>query len=154
MNRMKKALLLVFGLVALSQVQAQLLNPVSWSFTAVKTGDKTYEIHMKATIQEKWHLYSQVQPENRIAEPTTFTIQANPLFKLEGKIKELGRMEVMNDKDLGISANQYSQSVDFVQKIKLKANAKTNFSGTVAYQTCDDKKCLPLKTVRFNVALN
>jgi thiol:disulfide interchange protein DsbD len=40
-----------------------------------------------------------------------------------------------------------------VQKIKLKANVKTNFKGNVEYQTCDDKKCLPPKTVNFDVTI-
>ena len=60
----------------------------------------------------------------------------------------------MKDVKLGISANQYSNFVEFVQKIKLKANVKTNFSGSVEYQTCDDKKCLPPKTVNFSIAIN
>ncbi len=129
------------------------LNPVTWSFSVKKIADKTYEVHMKATIQNNWHLYSQKQPDDAIAEPTAFKISANPLFKLDGKINEMGKMEVMKDVTLGISANQYSNSVDFVQKVKLKANVKTNFSGSVEYQTCDDKKCLPPKTVNFSVAI-
>jgi len=129
------------------------MSPVTWSFSMNKTGDKTYEIHMKATIQPGWHLYSQSQPDDAIAIPTAFTISPNPLFKTEGKISEIGKMEKMKDATLGISANQYSNTVDFVQKIKLKANAKTNFSGNVEYQTCDDKKCLPPKKVNFNIAL-
>ncbi|HNU88619.1 MAG TPA: protein-disulfide reductase DsbD family protein [Ferruginibacter sp.] len=52
-----------------------------------------------------------------------------------------------------MSANQYSNEVDFVQKVKLKTAAKTNISGSVEYQTCDDKKCLPSKKVTFNLAL-
>jgi thiol:disulfide interchange protein DsbD len=131
-------------------VKAQ-LNPVNWSFSATKIADKTYEIHMKASIQNNWHLYSQVQPEDAIAIPTTFTINKNPLFVLDGKIKEVGKMEKMKDESLGVSANQYSKNVDFVQKIKLKASVKTSFSGNVEYQTCDDKKCLPPKTVNFNI---
>lgn len=129
------------------------LNPVIWSFSAKKIADRTYEIHMKATIQNSWHLYSQTQPDDAIAIPTAFTIAANPLFTKDGKIKEVGKMEVMNDATLGVSANQYSNTVDFVQKIKLKANVKTNFNGSVEYQTCDDKKCLPPKTVNFSVAI-
>lgn len=149
---MKKIALLVFIVLAASFANAQ-LNPVTWSFSAVKTGDKMYEIHMKATIQDGWHLYSQKQPEDAIAIPTAFVVNPNPLFSLDGKIKEVGKMEVMNDKELGVSANQYSKTVDFVQKIKLKGSAKTNFSGTVEYQTCDDKKCLPPKKVNFSVAI-
>jgi hypothetical protein len=147
---MKKLFFFVAILFTAFAVNAQ-LNPVTWSFTAKKIADKTYEIHMKATIQNSWHLYSQKQPDDAIAEPTSFKINANPLFKLEGKISEVGKMEVMKDATLGLSANQYSNSVDFVQKVKLKANVKTNFSGSVVYQTCDDKKCLPSKTVNFSV---
>jgi len=62
-------------------------------------------------------------------------------------------MEKFTDKQLGLSANQYSNNVDFVQIVKLKGSAKTNVSGSVEYQTCDDKKCLPPKTVNFSVAL-
>jgi thiol:disulfide interchange protein DsbD len=151
---MKKMRKIVFALAFVcTGLMLKAQNPVSWSFTAKKVGDKLFEIHMKATIQTSWHLYSQSQPEDAIAIPTEFVIKPNPLFTLEGKIKEVGKMEVMHDKELGVSANQYSNSVDFVQKIKLKANVKTNFSGTVEYQTCDDKKCLPPKTVPFNIAI-
>ncbi len=129
------------------------LNPITWSFTAKKIADKTYEIHMTATIQNKWHLYSQKQPDDAVANPTTFVFSPNPLFKLDDKTKEIGKMELMKDASLGISANQYSNTVDFVQRIKLKANVKTNFSGSVEYQTCDDKKCLPSKTINFSVAI-
>ncbi len=129
------------------------LNPVSWTFTAKKVADKTYEVHMKATIQSGWHLYSQTQPEDAIVNPTTFTLNNNPLLIVDGKTKETGTIEKFHDAKLNISANQYSNTVDFVQKIKLKAKAKTNFSGNVEYQTCDDKKCLPPKTVNFSIAI-
>lgn len=129
------------------------LNPVSWSFSANKISDKDYEIKMVATIAPSWHLYSQKQPDDAIAIPTEFTFNPNPLFKLDDKTKEVGKMEVMKDATLGVSANQYSKTVTFVQKIKLKAKVKTNFTGSVEYQTCDDKKCLPPKTVNFSVAI-
>jgi thiol:disulfide interchange protein DsbD len=148
---MKKLLMMAVVAAALS-AKAQ-LNPVIWSFTSKSLGNKKFEIHMKATIQNGWHLYSQTQPTDAIASPTAFTISANPLLKLDGKIKEIGKMEKMKDATLGVSANQYSDKVDFVQVIKLNANVKTNFSGNVEYQTCDDKKCLPAKKINFNVAI-
>ena len=75
------------------------------------------------------------------------------MLKFDGKAKEVGTMEKFKDKTLGISANQYSEKVDFVQIVKLKANAKTNVSGSVEFQTCNDKKCFPPKTVAFDVPL-
>ena len=149
---MKRIITLVIIVFATFQAQAQ-LNPVSWSFSARKTGDKIAEVEMRATIQEDWHLYSQTQPEDAIIMPTTFIINPNPLIKLDGKISESGKMERFSDKKLGVSANQYSNSVVFVQKIKLRSNAKTNLTGTVEFQTCDDKKCLPPKRVNFSIPI-
>ncbi|MBM3416461.1 MAG: hypothetical protein FJY20_08435 [Bacteroidetes bacterium] len=136
------------GLIATAQ-----LNPVTWSFSANKIGEKRYEVKMIATIQNKWHLYSQSQPEDAIAIPTTFKFNANPLLVLDGKVKEVGKMEKFYDKTLGVSANQYSNTVTFVQKVKLKASAKTKLNGNVEYQTCDDEKCLPPKTVNISIEI-
>jgi len=151
---MKKTALLILLFTGIFFSASAQQNPVSWSFSAKKTGDKTYEIHMVATIQNKWHLYSQSQPDDAIAIPTAFTFNPNPLFTVEGKVKEIGKLEKYTDKTLGVSANQYSKTVTFVQTIKMKGNVKTSVTGNVEYQTCDDEKCLPPKTVNFKVALN
>ena len=77
---MKRFILLsIIGLM-FTAVQAQ--NPVSWTFSAKKIDDKTYEVHMTANIQSGWHLYSQNQPDDAIAIPTGFTINNNPLIKV------------------------------------------------------------------------
>lgn len=149
---MKKSIILPLLILCALTVKAQ-LNPVMWSFTAKRISDKTYEIHMKATLNSGWHLYSQTQPENAIAIPTAFTFNKNPLLKLDGKIKEIGKVEKFHDARLKLSANQYSNSVDFVQVVKLKVNTKTVITGSVEYQTCDDKKCLPPKTVTFSTSI-
>ncbi len=133
--------------------KAQPADPVKWTFSTKKIDAKTYEVHMSANIQVNWHLYSQTQPADAIINPTTIVFNPNPLVSLDGKAKEIGKMEVYTDKRLKISAHQYSDQLEFVQKIKMKTAAKTNISGSVEYQTCDDKKCLPSKKVTFNLAL-
>jgi len=147
-----KTVLLSMFLLATIAVSAQ--NPVTWTFTSKKMADNSYEIHMTATIEKRWHLFSQTQPEDAVASPTLFTITSNPLIELVGKIKEIGKLEKFHDKELDLSANQYSEKVEFVQTIKVKGKVKTSFNGSVEYQTCDDKKCLPPKTVNFKVALD
>jgi len=151
---MRTTLLLVAIFFTAASVQAQMLNPVSWAFTAKKTSDKTYEVHLTANIQSGWHIYSQTQPDDAIAVPTSVTINNNPLVKLDGKIKEVGKLEKYKDETVKATNHQYSTKVDFVQVVKLKSSAKTNVTGNVEFQTCDDKKCLPPKTVNFNIALN
>jgi thiol:disulfide interchange protein DsbD len=149
---MKKLIVFVFFVFTISALRAQ-LNPVSWNFTAKKIADKIFELHFTASIQTGWHLYSQNQPGDAIAIPTSVTINNNPLISLDGKVKEIGKMEKFKDATLGVSAHQYSDKVDFVQVVKLKTPAKTNISGNVEFQTCDDKKCLPPKTVNFSIVL-
>lgn len=144
---------LIFLLALLPTFLFAQVNPVSWTFLAKKTGDKTYEVEMKATIAAGWHLYSQSQPADAIAIPTEFVLNPNPLYTLKGKIRELGKMEKYTDKTLGTTAHQYSNTVSFVQTLELKAKVKTALTGTVEYQVCDDEKCLPPKKIPFTVAL-
>src|SRR5437773_2672641 len=151
---MRSTFLLAAILFSAFSIHAQMLNPVSWTFTAKKTADKTYEVHLTANIQSGWHIYSQTQPDDAIAIPTSVTINNNPLVKLDGKIKEVGKLEKYTDETVKATNHQYSNKVDFVQVVKLKSTAKTNVTGSVEFQTCDDKKCLPPKTVNFNIALN
>ena len=146
--------LLVVALLFFTSVSfAQQLSPVSWAFSSKKVSDNVYEVQLIATIQSGWHLYSQQQPDDAIAQPTSFNFSKNPLVNLEGNVKEIGKLEKYKDKKLDISANQYSEKVTFVQKVKLKGKVKTKVSGKLEFQTCDDKKCLPPKTVNFSIAL-
>ncbi|MFT4094963.1 MAG: protein-disulfide reductase DsbD family protein [Niabella sp.] len=149
---MKKLVFILFAVLSVISVYAQ-ADPVSWKFSSKKIADKVYEIHMTAIINNGWHVYSQTQPADAIAIPTKFVLNNNPLATLSGKIAEIGKVEKFHDASINISANQYSQKVDFVQKVTLKAAVKTNITGTVTYQTCNDKECLPPKKVTFKVDL-
>jgi hypothetical protein len=150
---MKRLLLILSVFFTVAVASAQNINPVSWTFTSKKLGDKEYEIQMLATIQQGWHLYSQSQPSDAIAQPTSFQFNKNPLLDMSGKVKEVGKMEKFKDKTLDVSANQYSNKVLFVQKVKIKGKAKTNVTGKLEFQTCNDEKCLPPKSVNFSIAL-
>lgn len=148
---MKKLIFLSLVTIVTASLKAQ--NPINWTFSSKKVGDKKFEVHLTATIQSGWHLFSQNQPEDAIAIPTGFTINNNPLLEMDGKIKEVGKLEKFHDAKLKISAHQYADQVDFVQVVKLKANAVTNVIGNVEFQTCNDERCLPPKKINFSVAL-
>jgi hypothetical protein len=151
---MKKFIVAIMVFSLAGSVSAQVLNPVQWTFTSTKVADNVYEIKLTANVQSGWHIFSQKQPSDAINNPTEILFNKNPLIAMDGNTRESGNMEKVSDKRLGISANQYSGKVEFIQKVKLKAKVKTNISGSVEYQTCDDKKCLPPKKLVFNVALS
>jgi len=150
---MKKSILFLLGLFLAGFVFAQGASPVSWTFNSKKIAANIYELRLTATMQPGWHLYSQNQPSDAIAQPTLFKFNGNPLLALDGTVKEVGKLEKFRDEKLDVSANQYSGKVDFVQVVKVKGNAKTNVTGKLEFQTCDDKKCLPPKTLPFSIAL-
>lgn len=148
---MKNLVIIFLAIISVISLKGQ--NPVNWSYSSKKVADNTFEVHIKATIQSGWHLYSQTQPEEAIAIPTNIQFTKHPLIKLSGKIKENGKLEKHKDATLGIEQWQYSMNVEFIQTISLKTNVKTNISGNIEYQVCTDEKCLPPKVVEFSVRL-
>lgn len=131
---------------------AQIQNPVNWTFTVKKTAEKTYELHFNATLQKGWHIYSQTTPVGGPV-PTTFTFTNNPLLIINGIPKEIGKLEQKHEPLFGVGVKQFSQKVDFVITIIQKTNAKTSLTGSVEYMVCNDEKCLPPKTVDFSISL-
>lgn len=74
-------------------------------------------MYLTAKLNPGWHIYSQTQTADAIALPTEFSFTNNPLMTLVGKVKEVGKLEKFYDKTLKASANQYSKTVSFVQRV-------------------------------------
>ncbi len=140
---------LVVGCVV---AKAQVADPVQWSFTAKKLSATSYEVRLTATIESGWHIYSQTTPDGGPI-PTAITFGKNPLITLDGKVKEVGKLEQKHEEIFGVDVKQYSNKVDFVQVVKLKGAAKTSVSGSVEFMVCNDKQCLPPETQNFAIPL-
>jgi len=149
---MKKIVLGMLLLLFATVSNAQINNPVKWSYSATKVADKTYEIHLTATIDGNWHLYAQDAGEG--PEPTTITFSPNPLLTLEGKVMEVGKMEKSYDKNFKSVLKFYGKKVDFVQKIKVKSPVATVVKGSVSFMVCNDRQCLPPRDVPFSININ
>ena len=132
--------------------KAQIEEPVKWSFTATKKSDKVYEIKVTANVQKSWHIYSQTTPDGGPV-PTSFTFKPNPLITITGIPKENGKLLITHDKNFGVDVKYYSEKVEYVQTVTLKAAVKTNITGNVEFMVCNDVKCLPPKKVAFDIKL-
>ena len=71
-----------------------------------------------------------------------------------GPVKEEGAMIQKHEEVFDVDVKSFSNKVDFVQVIKLKAAVKTSVSGTIEFMVCTDEQCLPPTTVPFTVAIN
>lgn len=145
---MKNVLLFTFLLIA-ATASAQLSNPVKWNYSIVKVADKTFDVKVTAILDKGWHLYAQDAGEG--PEPTSFTFSPNPMFKLDGKVREVGKLRKEYDPNFDSELKFYSNEVTFIQRIKMRSNIATVVNGNVNYMVCNDRKCLPPKDVPFSV---
>jgi thiol:disulfide interchange protein DsbD len=105
------------------------------------------------TLDSGWHIYSQTQPKDAIAQPTVIEWTGNPSIHPTGKAREIGQVEHMKDNTVGIEANQYEKKVDFEQQIILRGTGQTKLTGKLTFQVCTDEMCLPPKTIPVEVSL-
>lgn len=147
---MKHLYILFLLVIAVTTVGAQSVKQVQWAYSATKIANKTYEVHMTATIGPNYHMYAQ----NAGVEgplPTAFKFTNSPLAVLDGKVKENGKMIKKKEDVWGGTVQYFEKTVDFVQVVKLKGNIKTNLAGSVEFMVCNESQCLPPSTVEFKV---
>jgi len=152
----RKIISIIFRILVLSLFSISLIaqiKPVTFKFTSVKLSDSKYEIHMLATIQTPWHIYSRIQPKGAINIPTVIKFKSNPIIDFDGEIKEDGNKETVHNKDLNISSCLYNDQVDFIKKVQLKAKVVTSVKGTITFQVCNDQQCLRPTTISFDIPI-
>lgn len=126
----------------------QILNPVKFSYSAVKKTNNQYEVHIKTVVEPRWHIYSIYNPDGG-AQATALTFTNG---KSIGKAKESGKLKTNFEKEFKVNQKFFEQNVDFIQTVKVVPGTK-KVSGTIEYMVCNDKQCLPPKTVAFDIAL-
>ena len=139
MNKFFLYLLLAF--VSTASLQSQILDPVKWSTSVKKISETEYDLISKATIEDKWHLYSQVVPADGPL-PTVFTFEPNSAYKSIGKVKE-GKGVTEHDPVFDMVITFFSNTATFTKRIALTGNEGTTIKGEVEFMVCDDTRCLP-----------
>jgi hypothetical protein len=115
---MKKIGLSVFFVAVASMCMAQSDKMVKWTNTVKKLSDKTYEVHLTASINSNYHMYAQhVGVEGPV--PTAFTFYKNPLVTVNGEVKEVGRIIKKYESAWSGNVNYYENTVDFIRVVKL-----------------------------------
>jgi hypothetical protein len=61
-------------------------------------------------------------------------------------------MKTIFEKEFNVNQKYFEQNVDFIQRVKVEPGIK-KVSGTIEYMVCNDRQCLPPKTVAFEIAL-
>lgn len=130
------------------QVRGQILDPVHWTFSGEKTGEDEYTLVFKASIEDKWHLYSQHLPEGGPI-PTKFSFNETERYRLLGEVLEVSKAEVKYDASFDMELKMFSHEAVFKQKIRLLPGEAFTLTGSLEYMCCDDQRCLPPKQEEF-----
>jgi hypothetical protein len=149
---MKNLCLFLLTLLTLTGFsQNPTLKPVKWDAGYVSKNDSIGEIYFTATIDKKWHIYSQ-RPTDVGPIPTSFTVTPNADFELIGKVEE-GEAHEEYVAAFEAKVFVFSEKAVFKQKIKLKNQKGTTIKAILEFMTCNDVQCLPPTILDFSVSV-
>ena len=134
-------------------------DPVAWKLQSaaaapLKPGAR-FHVKLLATVQEGWHLYS-LKPLADGPVATRIWIAGDQPFSLAGPV-QAPDPQVMQDPTLGMEVELYEGETLFTLPVKSApgvAPGAHNLVVSAAYQTCNDKLCLPPKTVKVELAIH
>ncbi len=139
---MKKTLIVLILLLGL-QINAQIYNPIKWTTSVEKVSDSQYDLVAKATLEPKWHLYTQYLENDEGPIPTSFSFKDSlNTYQLIGKTVE-GEGHTEHDKVFDMVIKYFEKEAVFKQRINLLTNKKIVLNETVNFMVCDDANCLP-----------
>ena len=146
---MKKiTLVLSMVLFTIAGAFAQIEKPVTWSYVAKKVNKTEAVLYLKASIDSKWHIYSQNVKSGGPVK-TTFAFSPSKDFSLVGKTTE-PKAIVKYEDTFKMNVSYFENQVIFQQKIKLNKGTII-VKGRVEFMTCNDRQCLPPEEVEFSI---
>jgi hypothetical protein len=149
---MKKIFSILAVLCISFAASAQIQDPVDWSYSVKKVSADTYTFTATANIEGEWHIYSQTTGSGGPI-PTKITFNKNPLVTIVGVTKEIGKVKQVYDDLFKTTVRYIGETATYTQTLKVRGGVKTNISGNVTYNVCDDRQCLPPSKKTFDLKL-
>ena len=137
---------LVLGLPLMATAQ----DPIHWSISHtdrdVIHAGRTFAVELDANIDPAWHLYALNQPPGGPV-PLVIGVAAGRTFKMAGEIGS-GLPKMVVDPNFNLETLFYEDRASFTVPIDVDPSTRDGLyrlGVTVAYQTCNDRLCLPPK---------
>jgi DsbC/DsbD-like thiol-disulfide interchange protein len=150
---------LLFGVSLCSASFAQVpIQPVQWSGstsprTSVEQGS-TIEINLSAEVQEGWHVYGLTQAPGG-PTPLRVTLDEDGVVQIVS-VKSVTASVKKHDPSFDLETEFYpgSFSLDIQTQVKQQAAAgDQSVPVSVRFQACNDRTCLPPKTIHLSVPI-
>ena len=145
---MKKFFPILFTIISFTSF-SQIFNPVSWEFSQQEISETEVELTFKASIDDPWHMYSQLVDEEMLATKFTFFYNGDTIISILKEPKPNEEYDETSD----IMLLYFSEEVIFTQKLEINSLNKFEISGYVDYIVCDNGSCLPPDYSEFSFTL-
>jgi thiol:disulfide interchange protein DsbD len=145
-------ILLLSALWLTGIANAQMVNPVHWSFKAEMTSANEAVLTFTANIDDNFHLYAQDIPKGGPV-PTSFHFEPSDAYALAGKMEEVSEGEDIFDSSFNMKLKVFSRQAIFKQKVKLLKEGPVKITGTLEFMCCDNTRCIPPQEKEFSFQL-
>ena len=144
---MKKflTLILLFTLTSLTNVSAQMQDPVHVKSELKKISETEGELVFTADIDQGWHVYS-INLGNAGPTEASFNLEKSVGVELIGSLTAHGTEIEEFDSAFQKTLRFFENSVKFIQKVKFTSDSYL-IEGYLEYGACDDSSCLPPSAV-------
>jgi DsbC/DsbD-like thiol-disulfide interchange protein len=147
---------LLFAAVTAACLAAAPADPVAWTLqnppaAPVKAGAR-FKVKLLAAVQDGWHMYS-LKPMAEGPIPTRIWIAEGQPFSLAGAV-QAPDPQVMQDASFGMEVELYEGEAVFTLPVRVASSAAPGAQKLVvsaSYQSCNNKLCMPPKTVKVEV---
>jgi thiol:disulfide interchange protein DsbD len=121
---------------------------IQWSFDYVAFPSS---IQISAKIDNGWHLYALDLDPSIGPVPTQIVLEKNKLVKELQPFEASTIAKKSYDANFGAEVSFYERDFHAYKRILVKK--PTIVKGELTYMLCDDKRCLPPKTIPFEIAV-
>ncbi|MEA1875123.1 MAG: cytochrome c biogenesis protein CcdA [Bacteroidota bacterium] len=134
-------------------VNAQQVNPVSWTFSTEQINEQEFYLIMSGNIEPDWHLYT-IDIEEGGPMPMFIEFDESDNYSLVGGLSELPMPKEVFDDVFKITVKYHEKTVQYKQKIKLNTQDKFTIEGLLDGQACydiDGRCVLVTEDMVFNI---
>ena len=139
---MRKIQLIIFCILLPFFLNAQLLEPIKWSYSVKPTTSSEAEITITAKIDSGWHLYDLTMPSEDGPLPTTFSFQQLKGGKLIGGLKKKSPLITKFDEQFEMDLKWFENEAVFSQTVKIENKDEFQLNVEIRYMPCNDRQCL------------
>jgi len=128
-----------------SNVQnADIENPVSWSYNIEKTGEpNVYDLQLTADIADGWQIYSYYIKDGGPI-PTYLDFETTEGFEQVGEPIEKGKKKDEFDKIFDMDVIKFLSGAPYTYNQKFRTTGDIKKGNIyLSYMSCDDSKCIP-----------